>query len=98
MAINRSEYFEHLYAMLKLSFRNDPESAKKLFPHMLAYVTSGNIGTIADRREALRIFINAIWTNVLNRNFDPHRIRHYLSEEVGIDYDLLENIPRINEP
>ena len=95
MALTRSDYLEHFRSAALRALTQSPDGIPFLLGGLLDYVQSGSRGTVAERREAARTILNAVWQGVLGRPYDGHRMRHWLAE-AGVD--LGADVPNVGEP
>jgi hypothetical protein len=80
----------HGMAMFKAVLLVDPDSIVAMLPILEDYPVRGTIGTIAERREAVRLLLNYHWKQCLGNPYEGHTMKHY--------YQALQDVPDLEEP
>jgi hypothetical protein len=81
---------EHGLAMFKAVLLVDPDSIVVMLPILEDYPTRGTIGTIGERRDAVRLLLNYHWKQCLHHPYEGHTMKHY--------YQALQDVPDLEEP
>ena len=96
MALNRATYLEHLRRIFGRCVSLNPEEAQAMVVQAtLDYVTTGTLGTQADRLEAAQIVANLFWQQILGNAYNGHRMKHWILRHGG---QAANDIPNIAEP
>ena len=88
--LTSQQVLEHSQAIFKTVLRTEPDSIHPMIPALEAYVTDGTLGTVAQRREAVRLLLNFHWKQVLGHPHSGHHMKHF--------YEAPQDVPDLEEP
>jgi hypothetical protein len=89
-SLTHQETLEHGAAIFKHVLRDLPEIIHTMHPALEDYVVTGTLGTLAERREAVRLVFNFHWKQVLGNVYQGHTMKHY--------YQANQDVPDLEEP
>jgi isopentenyldiphosphate isomerase len=89
-SLTHAEILEHGFAIFKTVLREDPEAIHAMHDAFETYTVSGTVGTLAERREAVRLVFNFHWKQVLGHPHQGHSMKHY--------YASPTDVPDLEEP
>lgn len=81
---------EHSMAMFKAILLVTPELITPMIPTLQDYPVRGTVGTMAERRDAVRLLLNYHWKQCLKQPYEGHTMKHY--------YEALQDVPDLEEP
>lgn len=89
-SLSQAQIHEHGMAIFKTVLRADPDSIYAMIPALEDYVPNGTVGTIAQRREAVRLLLNFHWKQVRGHPYNGHDMKHH--------YQAPQDVPDLEEP
>jgi hypothetical protein len=88
--LTHQETLEHASAIFKHVLRDLPEIIHTMHAALEDYVVTGTLGTVAQRREAVRLVFNFHWKKALGNVHHGHNMKHY--------YQANQDVPDLEEP
>ena len=89
-SLSRPEILEHGMAIFKTVLREIPGIIHDMHPALEAYVVGGDVGSLAERREAVRLVFNYDWKVVQGKPYNGHAMKHA--------YQAPQDVPDLEEP